>query len=287
MKKIIYIFPFLIFFFTACSLQKIALKSTTGLLYHGIDAIYQESDLQIAEQAIASDLKLLEGLYRADPDNKDVLLMLTQGYASYSLGFVEDDDSERAKLFYLRARNYGLKLLQKTKAFKKGIPETEKAFVERLSLLKEEDVAPLFWTAFAWGGWINLSKDDPQAIFDLGKVKAMMKRVLELNENFFFGAAHLFFGSVFGALPKMLGGDPQKAKEHFQRVIDLTGGKFQLAYVYLARYYALTTLNEELFDEYLQKVLEAPVDILPGYELITAIAKDKARRLLAKKEDLF
>ena len=48
-----------------------------------------------------------------------------------------------------------------------------------------------------------MSKDDPQAIFDLGKVKAMMNRVLELDEGFFFGSAHLFFGSVYGSLPKM------------------------------------------------------------------------------------
>ncbi|GAB4371117.1 MAG: hypothetical protein Kow0042_13720 [Calditrichia bacterium] len=276
-----------VFLFSGCSLQKIALRSTTSLLYYGIDAIYQEEDLQIAEQAIASDLKLLEGLYQADPKNKDILLMLTQGYASYSLGFVEDENIERAKLFYLRARDYGFQLLQKTKSFRDSLPENSDLFETQLRSLQQKDLPALFWTAFAWGSWINLSKDDPRAVFDLTRVKAMMNRVLELDEGFFFGAAHLFFGAVHGALPRMLGGDPDKAKEHFQRCLQLTDQKFMLAYVYLARYYAQPQLDETLFDQYLNQVLEAPTDILPGYQLITAISKKKARLLMERRADLF
>ena len=41
--------------------------------------------MKIAEQAVASNLKLLEGFHLADKKNKKLLLMLTQGFASYSL----------------------------------------------------------------------------------------------------------------------------------------------------------------------------------------------------------
>ncbi len=287
MRKFLILTPLLIIFFSGCSLQKIALRTTTGLLYSSIDAIYQEEDLIIAEQAIASDLKLVEGLLQSDTENKDLLLLLTQGYASYSMGFVEDRSEGRAQLFYLRARDYGLRLLRTTRAFKDSIPAKESNFVSRLSRLKKKDVPALFWTAFAWAGWINLSKDNPQAIFELGKVKAMMQRVLELDEGFFFGAAHLFFGSIYGSLPRMLGGDPEKAREHFDRCLKISDGKFLLAYVYLARYYAQPLLDEALFDKYLKIVLQAPTDILPGYQLITAIARKKAQKWIVKKEDLF
>lgn len=287
MKKYQFISFLILLIINSCSLQKIALRSTTNLLNNGVQAIYQEPDLQIAEQAIASNMKLLEGLYQSDPRNKDILMLLTQGYASYSLGFVEDEDPDRAKLFYLRARHYGLELLELTSAFKDSIPYQEKPFIERLALIKEKDVPALFWTAFAWGGWINLSKDDPQAIFDLGKVKAMMSRVVEMDEGFFFGAAHLFFGTIYGALPKLLGGDPEKAKEHFNRSLELSNNKFILPYVYLARYYAQPLLDEALFDQYLDTIEKSPIDILPDYELLTAIAKDKAHNLSDKREELF
>jgi hypothetical protein len=272
---------------SGCSLQKLAIKSATPIFSSGVEALYEETDLQLAEQAIASNLKLLEGLYKSNPKNRDVLLLLTQGYASYSLGFVEDDSLARAQLFYLRARDYGFKLLRTTSAFKDSIPQREQLFVDRLNRLKKDEVPAIFWTAFAWGGWINLSKDDPQAIFDLGKVKVLMNKVIELDEGFFFGSAHLFFGTLSGALPKILGGDPENARQHFERCLALSNGKFILAYVYLARYYAQTLLDEDLFDQYLMKVDEASLQILPENNLITAIAKEKARKLKAKKAELF
>lgn len=284
--KIVVVLLFIILM-SGCSLQKFALKTTTGLFKYGIEALYEEPDLIIAEQAIASNLKLLDGFYIAEPRNKELLLMLTQGYASYSLGFVEDKSVERAQLFYLRARDYGLDLLRLTSAFKDSIPVREADFLNRIGRLKKKDVPALFWTAFAWAGWINLSKDNAQAIFDLGKVKGMMNRVQELDESFFFGSVHLFFGSIYGSLPKMLGGDPDKAKAEFDRCLEINQGKFILTYVYLARYYAQPTLDEALFDKYLKIVLLAPEDILPGYQLITSIAKEKAQNLIVKKEDLF
>ena len=272
---------------SGCSVQKLALKTTSGLFAYGIEALYAEPDLEIAEIAIASNLKLLEGFHLADPKNKTMLQLLLEGYSGYSLGFLEDTQPERASMFYLRSRDYGFALLEQTKAFKKGIPEKEADFVERLPLIKESELPALFWTAFAWAGWINVNRDDPQAAFDLSKVKAMMTRVMEIDETFFFGSAHLFWGSTYGSVPRMLGGDPDKAKMHFDRAIEISGGKFVMAYVYSAQFYALMTLDDVLFEEDLQKVLDAPQDIMPGYELMTSIAKKKATGLLAQKDDLF
>jgi hypothetical protein len=229
---------------------------------------------------------LLEGFHLADKKNKELLLMLTQGFASYSLGFLEDDEPERASLFYLRAKDYGLMLLGHTKAFKDSIPAKESNFRQALQQLKKDDVPALFWTAFAWAGWINLNRDNPKAVFELNIVKAMMQRVLDLDETFFFGAAHLFFGAMNASMPKMLGGDPEKAKQQFDRSLEISDGKFLIAKVYIARYYAVSTLDEELFDKLLTEVLQAPQDILPGYELLTSVAKDKAQKLMERKEDL-
>ena len=270
---------------TGC-IQKIAVNVTSGLFAHGIDALFAEPDLEIAEVAVMSNLKLLEGFHRADPGHKDLLEILAMGYASYSLGFLEETQPERASLFYLRARDYGYKLLETTGAFKDGIPEKEAEFKERLKKIKKSELPGLFWTAFAWSGWINLNRDNPQAVFELGIVKAMMNRVLELDESFFFGGAHLFWGSIDGSIPKMLGGDPEKAKNHFEKAIQLSDEKFMIAYVYYAQFYAATTLNEELFDELLNKVLAAPHDIHPGYELMTSVAKARAQRLMDRRDDL-
>lgn len=269
-----------------CSMQKLALKTTSGLFAYGIDALYAEPDLQIAETAIVANLKLLEGFHRADPANKTILNLLVQGYAGYALAFLEDQSPERASRIYLRARDYGFQRLERTRAFRDGIPKKEADFVARLQYIRPEEVPTLFWTAFAWGGWVNLNRDDPQAVFDLSKVKAMMNRVLELDETYFFGSAHLFWGSIYGSIPPMLGGDPNKAREHFQKALEISGEKFLIAQVYYAQYYAVTTLDEALFEDLLNQVIAAPVDILPGYELLTQVARRKARDLLARKDEL-
>ena len=122
MKRPSVLLLLVILIISGCSLQKIALKTTSSLFNYSLDAIYEETDLDLAEKAIASNLKLLEGFHKADEKNKSILLLLIQGYASYSLGFVEDIDEERAKIFYLRARDYGLKLLKQSKSFKDSIP---------------------------------------------------------------------------------------------------------------------------------------------------------------------
>ena len=73
-----------------CSIQKIALNTTTGLVEYGIDAIYAEPDLKIAEQAVASNLKLLEGFHLADKNNKKLLLM-AGGYGIAPLVFLAEE----------------------------------------------------------------------------------------------------------------------------------------------------------------------------------------------------
>ena len=233
----------IVLFLSGCSVQKLVVGTTSGIFGNGIKAIYMEPDLPLAEVAVGANLKLLEGFHLTDPDNKTILNYLAQGFASYALAFLEDSEPERASLFYLRSRDYGFQLLKKTSPFKKGIPETEAEFKAAVEKLDKDDIDALFWTAFSWAGWVNLNRDNPQAVFDLGVVKAMMNRVLELDEGYFFGAAHLFFGSISGSIPRLLGGDPEKAKMHFDRAAELSGGKFLISYVYTARYYAATTLK--------------------------------------------
>jgi len=160
-------------------------------------------------------------------------------------------------------------------------------FNQAVSKLDAEYLQALFWTGFAWGGWINLSLDNPRALIELTKVQALMQRVEEIDETYFFGGAGLFFGSVWGMKPPMLGGDPEKAKMYFERNLEITENKFLLTYIYYARFYAAKTLDEALFDELLAVVENTAADVLPGYQLLNMIAKKKANILRQQKEEWF
>jgi hypothetical protein len=274
-------------FFNSCSLNKLVIRQSSRLLDFGVLALYEETDLQLAEQALASNIILLEGMVKGDPQNPKLVVLTTQALTGYALGFAEDTAPERARVFYLRARDLGMTILKKNRHFSTALDGSLDDLQQTMQDFGKEDIPLLFWTGFSWAGWINLSLSDPQALADLPKVQIMMQRILDLDETYFHGATLLFFGSVWGSKPKLFGGDPEKAKDYFEKNLQITKGKFLLTYIYYARYYALQTQNEELFDQLLDKVLTTPANVLPEYQLLNVIAKEKARILQNKKEDLF
>ncbi len=288
MKKIFYIiFTALLLLLSSCSLNRMAVRSMTPIFNSSVEALYEESDLTIAEQAMASDLKLIDGLLKSDPNNKDLLLLAAQGYAGYALGFCEDVDNERAKLFYLRAKEYALRVLRQNSAFREAEKKSPQDFSAAVKKMKRDDVPALFWAGFSWAGYINLSLDNPAALLELPKTRVIMEQIAALKPSYFDGAVYLYLGAVYGMKPRIMGGDPQKAKMYFDKNIQLTDGKYMMAYVYMAKYYAAKILDEQLFDSYIRKIEEAPLDIMPGKELFTQIAKKKAKYLMSKKENIF
>ena len=272
---------------SGCGVQTIAIRSTEAVVDYGLEAINEESDLKLAEQSIASNLKLLEGLLKGDPENNHLLLLASRGYGSYALGFVEDDSLERARMFYLRARDYALKILRQDEQFSQVWDKDLESFQQALSAFGADDVPAVFWAANAWGNYIRLNLTDPAAIADLPKVEALLKFVLASEEPYFYGSTHLALGILLASRPKILGGDPEKGREHFERCIEIMKGKFLLAYLYYAKTYAVQTQNKELYVNLLHKVEEASLDVLPEQRLANAIAKQKGRRLMAKLSEYF
>ncbi|MBN2423704.1 MAG: hypothetical protein JXR46_15655 [Calditrichaceae bacterium] len=271
----------------SCSMQSIVISQMEPILDNSALALFEESDYEFAKNALPGNLKLIEGLLKSDPENEKLLLLASQGYAGYALGYLEDEHPDKAKLFYLRARDYALKILRKDEAFSNAEKSGVENLKQTLSTYNRDKAPALFWAGFSWAGYITLSLTEPAAIIELAEVEILMQRVEELQPEYFYGGVYLFFGSVYGMKPGIMGGNPEKAKSYFEKSINLTESKFLLAYIYAAKYYAAKILDEDLFDEYLQKVEESSVDVLPGAQLMNAIAKEKAAYLKSKKEELF
>ena len=102
----------------------------------------------------------------------------------------------------------------------------------------------------------------------------MMKRAWELDKEFHFGGPDLFFGVYYASRPAMLGGDPAKAKTHFEWARRLTAGKYLMAYVLEARYYAVAVQDRELFTALLTRVKDSPAGALPDARLSAELLRD-------------
>lgn len=299
----ILLLTFLHIFFHSCSLNKLATNQTASIIVKAMPAFERETDLELAEQAIAGNLKLLEGLLETSPNNSELLLVTSSSFAQYAFGFIEwkidkarfennffekEKQTARAVNFYHRAKQYALKLILKShKNFATVLKQDLDPFSRELQHFNHSDIPALFWMAYAWGSIINLEQNKPEHISDLPKVELMMRRVLQLDENFYFGGPHLFFGAYYGNRPKMIGGDPERSKEHFSKAIQLNEGKYLMGKFLMAKYHALPTQNRQLFENTLKEILSAPSDIFPEQALANQISKRNAALWLEHVDMLF
>jgi hypothetical protein len=199
---------------------------------------------------------------------------------------VEDQNDEYARLLYGRGKQYALRSLE-MRGFKDPLQRPFDDFKEGLKHLGKRDVPYLFWAATCWVNWIRLNLDSMEAMSELPRVEGMMKRVLELDEKFYYGGPHLFMGIWFASRPKIAGGNLKKSQSHFLEALRLGEGKFLMAHVYYAKYYARKVMDKELFTSTLQKVLETPTDTSPDLILLNTVAKKKAKELLDHVEEYF
>jgi len=286
LKKISILFPFLLLI-SGCSVNKLAINATGSIVEYTMDALMEESDLVFAEESAHGNLKLLEGLIKADPENEKFLFLAAKGFSSYALAFLEDNDKERAKIFYERGKGYGLRILLKNKRFNEAFNNDIDSFNQSLESFGRDDVSALFWTGFSWGGWINMNLDLPEALVDIPKVESVMRRVMELDETYYYGGVHLFFGISYGSRSRILGGNLEKARVHFDMAEKISKGNFLIDYYYKAKYYAMPIQDRSLFEGLLEKVITSPLDLLPEQRLVNEVAKVKAKNLLYKIDEYF
>ncbi len=276
-----------LFAFTACSTQKMTVGLITPLLADQQDSFYEETDPEFARQAIPGNLKLLEGLAKTDPDNLTLMLSLAEGFCSYAFSFLQDDEPERASRLYQRGREYAERSLAKN-----GVPENLSSLQLKdlelaLAGIDREQLPGLYWLGSCWAGWVKLNLHDPETFADISKLEKVILKTLELDENFHYAGPHLLMGGFFGGRTKLLGGDPEKAKTHFERNIELTHDKFLITKVIYAQTYAIQTQNRKLYKRLLTEVIESPSDILPEQRLANEVAREKAETLLGDIDDFF
>ena len=266
---------------------KLALRTSPSLIPNLTEAIFEECDADLARQSLPADLKLMEGLLKNDPENRQLLTALCMGFTGYAMLFVEDESPERASRLYARARSYGLRSLGR-KADLIGTEGSKKKSIRQdLKAMGHNDVQSLFWVTISWNAWINLNLDRPSALVQIPVARACLERLLELAPDYLYGTPYIIMGTVLSAMPRQLGGDSARARSYFEKAVQLSGGRFFLSRYYFARYYAVREQDKELFLKLIQDLGSEPSDPLKDVCLINTVIKQKAVRLKEMCEELF
>ncbi len=260
-------------------------SATTRLAKSFSSAILDQNDPQTVRDGAPAFLLFVDGLIQDDPDNVQLLLNGAKIYGAYAGSFVEDP--ERARRLTTRARDYATRALcQQRPDLCSTLSEPYRKFVHGLSLIIDADVPALYAWTLAVAGMIQAHRDDWNAVAELPKVEAAMKRVIEIDEVFEHGRPHLFLGVMATLRPAALGGKPAEGKAYFERAIELSKERDLLAKVLFAKHYARLVFDRELHDRLLKDVLVSdPKE--PGYTLSNTIAQEEARRLLAGSDEYF
>jgi len=245
----------------------------------------RQTDLDLVCEGAPAYLLLLDSLLAADPDNPTLLLGGVQAYTSYAGAVGECGRPERAAAMGVKARNYGLALLHTKIGItpEMSFPELETA----LAKTAKGDIGPLFWGGYGWALWVSQQDGSPTALADLPKIELVMRRVAALDGAYSHGGAHLFLGIYNGARPALYGGNPELARQHFEKALTLNNRTFLPVKVAYAEYYAKPLFDRDLYQKLLEEALAFDPTKAPELTLSNLAAQRQARRLLGKIDEAF
>ncbi|MBF0102496.1 MAG: hypothetical protein HQK77_16465 [Desulfobacterales bacterium] len=278
---------FLNLLLSACNPSRFIVNSMNPLMKQMQSGVFKNDDPELIKEALPAALVMIDGLLEVSPDNKELLLTAAESYSGYAFAYIEDTNPERASHMYLKARNYALRVLKKHQQFQEALQQPFEKFQETLSKFKKADAPALFWSANCWFKWISLNLNQLEVFLDIPKAEAMLNRVLELDETYYFGSAHISMGGFYASVSEALGGNPQKAYKHFQRAFEIAESKFLLAHLFYAQFYAVQIQDRALFLNTLQNIIDTPNNVLPKANFINQLVKEKAKKLIQQVDVLF
>jgi hypothetical protein len=260
-------------------------SAASGLADNLSAAVLNQNDPETVRDGAPAYLLLLDSFLEGSPEDPALLSSAATLYATY--GTVFADDPERAARLTARAHSYSTRALCNSYKASCAWPGMLFAdYQQTLPGLKAKHADVVFAHGLASLAFIQAHSADYSAIALLPYSEALFERYLEINDGTDDGAVHTYLGILNTLIPPALGGDPEKGRGHFERAIEISGGRDLAAKVEFANGYARLLYERELHDLLLKEVLEADPEV-PGSTLLNVLAQRQAVVLLETADDYF
>ena len=265
--NIIYLLVISTVLFSGCSsFRKMALGTATPMFLKSSKGFEKEPHWETFRDGIPSNLKLIDGLLEVRPEDRYLLASAIKGYAGYAFSvhetlLLEDQLSDRfesvhkknAIAYYTKAFNYGLRFLENENVGWKELQTWSKdgvlssKFDSRFSE-SQVDLEGVLFTAQSLASMVNLQRDNMIMLSYLPLAKSMFDWVCEKNPDIANGVCPLFYASYEAGRPTMLGGNPEKGRELFEKFISSKPHNW-LARVAFMQFYIVPMLDEDLYQK--------------------------------------
>jgi hypothetical protein len=262
-----------------------------------------ETDLDLAREASAFYLKFSESLLREQPGHTGLAEAVAGGFTQYAYAFVafdadqiEDKDAraaerlrKRAAKLYHRANVHAMTALEKnnpgfTAALRSELPAMSTVLKLKPLKLKPNEIGLAYWAAASWGGWISLSKDDPDVVADLPAAVRLATLAWQTDPDWGQGT---LTGLMATFESSRAGGKPAQALAWFDQAITQSAGKSAGPLVGKAEGYALPAGDRAAFETLLKQALNIRDEANSPLALQNEVMRRRAAWLLEKSEDLF
>jgi len=252
-----------------------------------------EDDILLAREASAFYLKLSESVLKETPGNLKLAESVASGFTQYAYAFVafdaekiESQDAkaaqrmrERAARLYWRANQHAIRALEiSLPGFKQGLIKNDPQLLARL---RQDQVGLAYWAAASWGGFISLSKDDPDKVADLPLAVNLATLAWKKNPDFNRGGLTSLMGTFEASRP---GGSMALAEKYFDQAIAQSNGENAGPWVAKAESIALKKQDQKVFIQWLNEALRI-AKIHRNLE--NEVMRERAIWLIETADDLF
>ncbi|MDR0455797.1 MAG: TRAP transporter TatT component family protein [Treponema sp.] len=275
-----------------CSVNTLVANALTG---EGSSTVFTgDSDPELIGDALPFAIKIYEALLDSTPKHQGLMQVTGSLFIMYANAYVQgpaeilpvqewqarEEGLKRAKRLYLRGNAILYRALnQKYRGFSDAAAQ-EDALQAILKKCKKEDAGLLYWAVAGGLAAFSIDVFDFDLLARIPEWKLMIERAYELDPHYGGAALDEFFILFYGSLPELLGGDKERAKLHFQRAVEKTGGNSAGAYISYAQSICVPAHDYETFKDCLEKALAIDPDADTSTRLVTIISQRKAQWML-------
>ena len=252
-----------------------------------------EDDLQLAREASAFYLKFSESVLKETPGHLKLAESVSAGFTQYAYAFVALDAEkidaknpkqaalmrERAARLYARAHRHAMTALERNQS---GLAsDLRDLSSKKYPQLRPEQVPVVYWASASLGGWISMSKDDPDVVADFPLSMRLAETAWHTDPSYGKGALASLMGTLESA---KVGGSRQKAQTYFDQAMVFADGQEAGPWVAKAEAIALPAQDRKQFEHLLQQAIDISKR---NPNLQNDVMRERAQWLLTCVDELF
>lgn len=285
---------------SGCDLTRFTASSTAALFHRATPAVEAHFDYELVGSALPGAILQSEGVLSVVPDDAQLCLDTARSYASYTFGWVEDEEEAlsregraeqaetthaRAIALYARAAELGRTAVALRAG---GFEEARRGELDdfrtwlRVSFQGTENAELLFWAGYSWGRHIN-ARYPRESRRDRAFAIALVARSVELDPSYYGASGLALLAYVATQRP---GADLDEAERAWERALEVSQRENLLVQVTMARTYALRRRDRDLYIRLLSEVVDAD-DPSAEMRLSNRIARRRALRSLSDVDRIF